>query len=271
MKNKIFLIYFISLASSLASTNFPPVLDIQDDIEYDIFRDPNWAPYVKSKYEHTLFNQRCVYYPAKNPKRLIISFAYCGEKYLYWSWFWNNENWDDTSYLFLKDDNCTWYCGTHNNPLINDYSNIIKHFVSLSGVSEDHIFTLGISMGGYGAILYSTILGFKGAIVDLPQFNAHIFNTLAAPMIKPEVAWINLDTLLIETPKLPIISFHCGSHQADYTAVYKFIDILKTRKSNFLIKRSGIPYHDGTTFTKTFIEKEINYMETQEELNPNYP
>lgn len=249
------------------------IYDDQFSIENEIFRGPGWADYVKSKYEKTLYGKQCVYFPAKSPRRLVINFSFFGDKYMMWSWFWEQkEDWDTTAYLFLKDVTRSWYCGTHDQPLINDYMNIITHFINLSGVSPEHVFTVGISMGGYAAILYASLLELKGAIVDLPQitpeiWNAHAINVDPNVIIRPDIAWVDLDRLLMGCKKVPHISMHYGNCQADYLAAYKLIDILKARKSVFTVRRSLMPGHWGNALTDSFIEREIDYIDTQELLS----
>lgn len=237
------------------------------------YRNPNWVSYVKNKYEHTILNKQCVYYPAKSPKRLVINFSFWGDQYMMWSWFWKQkEDWDTTSYLFLKDASKSWYFGTYELPLIDDFSHIINHFIRLSGVGHEHVFTVGISMGGTAAIFYATILGLKAAIVDLPQIVPEIWNVHAnavapAVLIKPHIAWINLLELLAETKNVPHISIHYGNCQADYLGAYQLIDALKTRKSVFTVRRSLMPGHLGDALTLSFLNKEIDYIDTQEQLS----
>ena len=249
--------------------------DNDDNIntKFEEYRHPDWTSYVKKKYEHTLFNKQCVYYPAKSPKRLIINFSFWGDRYMMWSWFWRqNEDWETTSYLFLKDAAKSWYFGTHDQPLVNDFASIIKHFIKLSGVTPDHVFTIGISMGGTAAIFYATLLGLKGTIVDLPQiipsiWNIHAQKVAPSVAIGPNIAWVDLPRLLTETKNIPHISIHYGNCEADYLGAYQLIDAVKTRKSVFTVRRSLMPGHFGDALTASFIDKEIDYIDTQEQLS----
>lgn len=265
-----YLFFCISLSCSVLflSSHCSDIDQSFDGIEETINRDAQWVEYVKSKYQHFLYGLDCIFYPAKNPKRLIVSFSYTGSFYGMWSWFWEkDENWNETAFLFLRDLSGTWYSGSANQSLIDNFSNVIKHFVNISGLSYDKVFTLGISTGGYAAILYGALLGCKGALADIPQFNAEIWQKNTGNF-NPLAAWHDIAKVLRQTAQLPIISIHHGSFLADAQAASEFINVLKERVSTFIIRRTAMTVHWGGTLKKSFILKEFEYMENQETLVP---
>jgi hypothetical protein len=230
-------------------------------------RDPQWIKIVKDKYERKIEGIDCIYYPAKNPKKLIIYFSYFGDKYMMWKWFWRDtEDWEDTSYLFLKDDLGTWYCGTYAIPLVDNYLNLIRHFIRDTGVAKEHIFTVGVSMGGYAAILYATLLELRGAIADNPQFDRETWQQ-HTKMIDPAVNWQDIQEILNQSKKVPIISLNFSAYILDYLNAYNYIETLKTKKTVLLVRNNFRTIHDASSMTKSFVEKEINYMDTLELLN----
>ena len=227
------------------------------------------ADYVLKKYEHEIDGKTFVYYPAKSPKRLIISFGYAApfKAYGMWSWFWkDDEDWDDTAYLFLSDG-YNWFLGTHDKPVFNTYINLIKHFIELCKLKPENVYTVGASAGGYAAILFGCTLGLRGAIADVPNYDPETWNaSIGWQMIKPEIAWKDLSKVILESPKIPFISIHHGDWSADVVAAHKIIDALKQRQAFYSVRRTVLKYHTAFTVNKEFVEREIEHMETQEDL-----
>ncbi len=229
--------------------------------------------YVVSKYEQTIEGRKCVFYPAKNPKRLIISFAYALRGfYAMWSFFWRDtEDWNDTAYLFVRDDNLTWYVGTRKAPPFSTFKNIIDHFLKITDLTYDNCFAIGSSAGGYGALLFSATLGFKGAIVEIPTFDRELWNKAVHwQQIKQDFAWIDLEILLKKTIKLPHISIQYGKCPADVACCNKMIEVLKAINCPFTVYHTSSPDHNAI-MDQAFFEKEIAYIESQVDLNALVP
>lgn len=223
--------------------------------------------HIKAKYEHIINGRACIFYPASHPKRLVISFGYAiAGRYAMWTWFWRkDENWTDTAYLFLKDDDLCWYLGNNAKPAFDDYCSMINHFVRLCGVSHDNVYTAGGSMGGYGAILFATVLGFKGAIVDIPTVTRDIWQTYQPPnttKIKSQDRWVDLDAVLARYKKVPFISIHHGRNKADVLATNALIDVIIDRAPMIIYRTTSKSAHSVFTITKASLEADIAYMDS---------
>lgn len=222
--------------------------------------------YIKTKYAHTINGRECIFYPAANPKRLVISFGYAiAGRYAMWTWFWRkDEKWTDTAYLFLKDDDLCWYLGNNAKPAFDDYCYMINYFVRLCGVPKDRVYTAGGSMGGYGAILFATILDFKGAIVDIPTVTRDIWQSYQPPnttKIRSQDRWVDLDAVLARYKKVPLISLHHGRNKADVLAAHALMDVIIDRAPLIIYRTTSKSAHSVFTITKASLEADIAYME----------
>ena len=261
---EIIFIYILRFACFLNACNgYSSTLEFMHSLsdETQVKSDNFDIEYVKKKYESSLFNHEFIFYPAQHAKKLIIVFSYHSPNlYALWSWFWRkDEDWQDTAYLFIKDKESAWYVGFHGKSTIQDFSNIINHIIEKTGVSKNHVFTVGTSMGGYGAILYATILELKGAIADVPQID---FETWKKYFIgfTLGVNFIDLISLLNKSTYVPAICLHYGNYVADYTSAHQLIELLKYKGSLFLIDRRIIDKHQ-VFITKAIIDAEINFMD----------
>jgi hypothetical protein len=243
----------------------------------DMYEVNHKIAYVKKKYEHTLYGQECLFYPAKNPKRMLISF--CGAMkniYSMWSWFWlDSEDWQETAYLFLKDETFSWYLGNDTKSLVDDYIHIIKYFMDVAQLHKDQVFTVGRSMGGYAAIYYATILGLKGAIALNTQVDKESAITQFSQVsytfgiANTENQWVDLDMVVAQYDKVPSISLNCGSFIRDKLAAHKLLNTLKEKNSLVIFRKTPLLIHSPFGCTKKFIENEINFMEMQEPVGIN--
>jgi len=213
--------------------------------------------YVKQKYEHIFAQKEYLFYPAKNPKSLVIVFTSAVKnKYEMWSWFWKEtEDWHDEAYLFLKDDDFCWYLGNDKQSFIEAYTSIINHHIALTKVPKDHVFTIGGSMGGYAAIFYAATLGLGGTIAYNPQVNK-ASNSRRISLENTGNKWQDLDTLLASYEKLPMLSLTCGNYSKDLRAACALVDVFKTKKSLIILRHVALPGHKGLNVTKN-ISKEI--------------
>jgi hypothetical protein len=276
MKHRILLLIFLICPIFFINAYEVSLADYQDDFHEDFADKQNARPdikYVLKKYERIINGKHCLVYPATNPKRLVISFAYAVPgRYGSWSWFWReDEKWTDTAYLFLRDDNSTWYVGTRDKPEFLNYCAIINQFLKNYKLQPNQVFAFGASAGGYAALTFATFLGFKAAIVDIPNFDPESWNNFSPyPVIKPNLAWINLKDLILKTPKIPYISVHYGNWPGDIQAAHRLLDVLKQKKSTFNIRRTSLKDHAAFTINKAFVEKEIAYIETQEDLEAKF-
>lgn len=224
---------------------------------------------VSQKYEFTIYNQKCLFYPAKKPQRLIVIFSYANEAYSMWSWFWkDDESWKDTSYLFLTDYNGSWYLGRDpKDGVEQSYLNIIEHFRVASGLHLKSVYTVGSSRGGYGALYYGIMLGVKGAIVYNPQVD--IESSTKAPWYEHFVLtkpWFKeLHTFIGDKLEFPIIFFNVSSYIKDFLAAEKFINVLMKKNCYFMYRKIDKDFHGGADMfgvTKEEVTRQILFMET---------
>ncbi len=226
---------------------------------------PETITYIKSKYEHTLFTKEHLFYPAKKAKKLIILFNGANKnRYMMFSWFWNDkEMWRDTAYLFLKDDDYCWYLGNNEKDFVQDYSNIINHYIKVCKLTPDQVFTVGSSMGAYASIFYATMLGLKGVIALNPQVNKMANEATRYSIKNAGRRWQDLDKMLALHTKVPNISLIFAYDPRDEAAGYALIDELKKKSPMLLIRRHPASMHGiaNLVFSKEFVESEINYLE----------
>ena len=218
--------------------------------------------YVKNKYQQTLFGQDCLFYPATNPERLWILFG--GRSlnlYTMWSWFWReDEQWENTAYLFLKDDSFSWYLGSPTDSLIENSSNIIKHFTDKCGLSNDHVFSIGHSMGGYAALFYGITLGFKGIFAFRPQIDwLNALRYFAVSELSS--IWQDIDFLLKQSNKPPYIYIQYGEFPPDKDAALKLVNVMKEKESIGIIQKTMNTNHVGFNPTKEFIKRTLDYFD----------
>jgi hypothetical protein len=233
------------------------------------FAVPKFSPeqinYIKGKYEHTLFNKEHLFYPAQHAKRLLIFFGGAVRgKYIMWSWFWDQqEKWHDTAYLFIRDDDFCWYIGNDAKDFFSDYANLINHYISVCNLRKDQVFTIGGSMGGYGAIYYATRLELKGAIAICPQVNkASNFSIFGLGITGQR--WQDLEKIVATNPNGPCISLIFSYFPSDEAAGYALIDKLKAKLPITIIRRYPSNEHSGGAgLSKEFIENEVNYLDNQ--------
>jgi hypothetical protein len=222
--------------------------------------------YIKSKYEHKMFGKECLFYPAQKAKRLLILFnGATKNRYMMLTWFWrDNEKWEDTAYLFLKDDDFCWYIGNDEKSTIPDYTNIINHFIAECKIKNDQVFTIGGSMGGYGAVLYATMLELKGAIVVNPQVDK-ASNDVRFLIGNTQSRWQDLDKVIASYQTIPMISLIFANRPDDQAASYTLIEELKKKTTLLIIRRFLSKQHAiaGTVLSTSFIDSEIAYMEQQ--------
>ena len=107
--------------------------------------------YVRNKYAIQISNCDVLYYPSRNPKRLVVNFSSMGkDRFDRYSRYWDKtEKWEvDTAYVFFKDDIFSYYLGDDNHAKKSTYIRLIKQFMSMNNLTSNHVYTVGGSMGG---------------------------------------------------------------------------------------------------------------------------
>lgn len=236
--------------------------DCQSEADEALYRiDKGLLDYVLNKYEHELFGRKCLFYPATNPKRLVIVFSGATPGYNLWSWFWKDtEDWSDTAYLFLRDENKTWYLGDDKRRIVDDYLEIIQFFLTRSSLPSDKVISIGSSMGGYAAIFYAVIRSFKGAIAFNPQVDrASASGSFSVG--RAQSCWVDLDTVVASAVETPHVSLNFCSFSSDTLAAYKLLDQLKQKNSVTIFRKGQADTHTTLKYNKKLIETDIWFIE----------
>ncbi|MFH1831639.1 MAG: hypothetical protein ABH827_02435 [bacterium] len=244
---------------------------------------PEKINYIINKYEHTKIGTGAgtpckahLFYPAKSPKRLIIVFTSANSigRYNLFSWFWNdNENWDDTAYLFLKDDQECWYLGNAKQNFVPEYSDIIKHYINICKLqnktfTNNNVSAIGNSMGGYAAIFYATKLELNAAIALNPQADKKNALTGFKQAKNAEINWQDLDQIIKKAPKAPSVFLIYGHYPQDIAACDRLINVLKDKSPMLLVRRHDSRKHaiGHLIYSKELIEKSLNFIENQKDF-----
>lgn len=266
-------VYFCTTASQLVAATLP---DNREQVLVDETSPYRSLPkfsetkmnYIKRKYEHTLFGKEHLFYPAKNPRRLLVVFNGAGAigRYSMFSWYWkDDEQWSDTAYLFLRDDELCWYLGNNQSDFVQDYSNLIKHYIDVCKLKNDSVFTIGGSMGGYGALFYATVLGLKGVIAVNPQANKASNDITRFGINNTGNRWQDLDMVIKNSTTAPSVFLIYGNDPRDIAASDSLIEVLKEKAPVLIIRRHESEKHAiaRLIFSKELIEDGISFIEKQ--------
>lgn len=230
----------------------------------------NWDKnYVREKYSFSMLGITGVYFPASKPKKLIVSFSSMGkDRYDRYSWFWNNEKWDDISYLFVKDDSFHYFLGTDNKPMKDSIKKVINHYQNMCNLTSQETYMIGGSMGGYAAIYFAFYLEAKAAIVCNPQitFRAakmHKFSNWERHIIEMGNQWVDLDILAIRNSYRPAIYIEYGDYPADKKGVEQLIHVLIDTNCLLIVRKEKWSGHTVNALFKTTIENVIHFFEKE--------
>jgi hypothetical protein len=224
--------------------------------------------YVREKYMKTYAGQNYVFYPATNPKRMCIYFSSMNiDRFDRYSWFWeDSEDWGETAHLFLQDNNLTYFLGTEEKPMLGTYKKIIDLCLAESKLKYKHSYSIGSSMGGYGALYYGIMLNFKGCIVSGSQTNfksaaRHEFSNWTKNMKSCGSNFIDIDDLLHKKDRVPCIHIEFSEYAADKDAAIKVITSALEKKSFIIVNKNDGKGHKDIKMSKESIEKTISLFE----------
>lgn len=243
---------------------------IEDDSSLKGIAHPD-INYVLKKYQKNFNGIDFLFFPARNPKRLVIVFAGREDKYHFWSWFWkDSENWEKTAYVFLKDNRFQWFIGTSQNSLVPKYTQIINYCIRLCNLSSAQTFAVGSSMGAYAALYYGITMQFKGIFAGLPQITWDLaVNYVPIDGIREN--WIDIAQLAITARRLPFIYIQESNFIYDKEALYYFLTSLKQRPDYLVIaNQTSNLGHTPFLPTKTLIKKTLRYFESLEYNENDY-
>lgn len=226
--------------------------------------------YVLKNYEKTVNGISYLFFPSKNPSKLVILFSgLSGHKtYNRYSWYWDeSEEWSsDTAYLFFNDLNATWYVGTDENPIKEKYKAIIKNTIRDLGISNDNAFTVGGSMGGYASVLFSFELGLGGCLSIHPQLNyASTLRQRAGDWAKNIRScgsqFIDAENLIHLVDKMPAIYLEYGNYEPDRACAESFVSELKRKSHLVIVNKNESDDHVTMSPSKKRIEEVINFFQ----------
>ena len=220
-----------------------------------------------------------IYYPCANPKRLVVNFSSMGkDRFDRYSRYWDtSQQWDsETAHLFFKDDDFTYFLGTDQKPKTTVYSRIIRQFQDANSLNLHQVYTVGGSMGGYGALYYALMLGLSGAIVCAPQINqramqAHAFNNWIRHARTTGSQWADLDLMVHRFAHIPYIYIEHGNYPADRLAVADFIGALDGRNTLLIHRHASWSEHTrDDVLQKDLVDSTILYFETSRQMEKTY-
>lgn len=208
---------------------------------------------VIARYGATLLGEEVVYFPARDPKCLLICFSAmdANNRFNRLSWFWDpEEQWQNgMSVLYLCDRKYQFYLGDNTSPKFHTFEKIIQRYMQVAGVSAEQTFCVGSSMGGYAAILYAFRLRLGGAITGVPQVSKrfarmHNYANWIKSINSTEDQWLELDEFLYRTDmKLPRLYLEYGRYPADCFAAECLLDIYRERNGLVLAHKGRVAEH----------------------------
>ncbi len=217
--------------------------------------------FTRSHYFWVLNDCELIYYPARKPKQLIVSFSSMGkDRFDRYSKNWDpSQQWqDESAYLFFKDDSYQYYLGNDDNPKTDNYLRIIRQFLILNELHERQLFCVGGSMGGYAALYYGLLLSAGGIIVAAPQttlraMNAHKFRNWIKHATSTESQWRDLDLLVHSVDRLPPLYIEYGQYQADVIAADALLDEYKKKPALIVVRKASWQGHTVDTILSTSV------------------
>lgn len=251
--------------------NFPLKKEVIKLVYKEIFNImPFSKEYILKNYEKKECDISYLFFPAK-AKKLIILFSGLSEHKTYnrYSWYWDDkEKWNgDTAYLFFNDLSKSWYVGTEEKPLKEVYKNIIKKHIKDLQLSNQDVFCVGGSMGGYASILFSFELGLGGCLSIHPQLNYQ--STLrqkagdwATNIRKCGSKFINAEDLIYLVEKKPKIYLEFGNYEADRYCADTFVNELKKHDCFLILNKHKNEEHVTISPSKERIDSVISFFQS---------
>jgi hypothetical protein len=228
--------------------------------------------FILKNYEFNEQGKEYIVYPSlnKKPKRLLVLFSGNGNRKTYnrYSWYWDiNQKWEqDTIYLFINDTSNHWYVGTEDKPEFKIYQKIINSVMSDFNISNEFVYCIGGSMGGYASLLFSIKMGLRAAISIHPQINYKSVCKYNQDYWKLGIEetgknFLNLEDVVHHTKKLPIIYIEHGTCEADLSAANTFINEARKKECFLINRKTASTEHNTDNPSKTSIESLIQYIE----------
>ena len=242
--------------------------------------DDLWnSKYVREKYSHVVDGCYFIYYPAKNPKRLIVNFSSMGkDRYDRYSRYWDpKEVWDgEEAFIFFKDDTYRYYLGSEDDPKYGVYFRIIRDFIGVYSLKSEHVYAVGGSMGGYAAIYYALSLDLGGAVVAAPQIDrqsmiAHKYANWTKHSNQCGNNWKDLNYFAYAFEKLPYLYIEYGNYSSDVIAAEGIIKVYKEKKSLCISRKASWDEHTVTdVLSKDLVSSVVDFFESNRKIDSIY-
>ena len=228
--------------------------------------------YILKTYESSYQSKSYLVFPSNvNPKRLMVFFSgNVGRKtYNRYSWYWDeSEVWEsDSVYLFLNDVESHWYVGVEGKDDVHAYRKIILNVMNQYGLDPMNVYTIGGSMGGYGAIFYAANLGLRAAIAVHPQlcFRAALRYKEKSWEMKMRECGHNFQDLsnaICRFGHRPIIYLEHGNHPSDVCGLEDFLAAMRYSESTIILRKTKSDDHLTNNPSKRHIESLIRFFES---------
>ncbi|MDR3178319.1 MAG: adenylyltransferase/cytidyltransferase family protein [Campylobacteraceae bacterium] len=228
--------------------------------------------YVRKKYGFTYLGLNGIYYPCEKAKRLMVLFSSMGkDRFDRYSWFWQtDEIWIDTAYLFIKDDSFRYFLGTDEKPMKDSVRKTIQFYMTKCNVTNEQVFCVGGSMGGYSAIYFALYVGLRGAIVCNPQVSyraaqMHEYANWERYIREIGSQWYDLDVFYHKygSKQKPALYLEYGDYMADKQAAESLISSLIKQECLLIVRKTKWTGHTVNALLKQTIENAINYFEKE--------
>lgn len=226
--------------------------------------------YVRKKYSIAMLGVEGIFFQAQNSKRLLVFFSSMGkDRFDRYSWYWEEkEIWENTSYLFIKDDTFHYFLGTDTKPMKDSISKVIKHHQELCNIDNNQTYLVGSSMGGYAAIYFAFYIKAKAAIVANPQVTLraaqmHEYQNWERSIKEMGNQWYDLDIFSVKHTYKPAIYLEYGNYPADRKACESLVKSLLESQCLLIIRRELWSNHTVNLLSKSTIENALNFFESE--------
>lgn len=175
--------------------------------------------YVFDNYRGSSHGLDYVYYPARTPKRLLVTFASLNEggHFQRIRQFWSpEETWDDTAFLFFRDQSNQWYAN------LGPYQEIISA-IAVDTHTSDSIFVSGSCMGSYGALLCGLTMQVAGVLLTATRFPDDVIPS-------------RLEVAAKQYPSLPHCYIEARGSWADQETLKYVADLYRNRGGLCLVR-----------------------------------
>lgn len=214
-----------------------------------------------TKYEHSFNGKKYVLYPGKNPKYLIITFSCIGKNYNRTKQFWNDETWNEYSYLFLVEPESHQFVinNDHDNqpstPWYTDQCELIDFVIK--DFDRKNVFTLGFSLGSFAALYHGIRIKAGIVLCTAPAAPGFTFTKEIDAIQK----YIDFKSMLNEATDLPDLYIESSSATPDHFLIEEIINICLTKKIKMIIQKELHTTHCSISlWDRNHVYRTIDYF-----------